>query len=380
MIAGLLLSAAATAQTQQDELQEIEGAITAGKDRQDEISRTDAVLAAELKDLQARMIATAEAAQQQEQTLNELDETLATLTDEEAVLTDRLRQSEAQMMEALMALQRLSLHPPDSLVSLRSSATHTVRGALLLRAAVPELETRAAALSDDLTRLASLRADIESNRADFRTGLAALDNERAALEVLVGQKRGLRRSLQEESAAIDAQLAALTARAEDLESLLEELERESLIPPGLKPQILAPPEPRSFADARGNLTPPARGRVVQRYGDDLGLGAVSRGITIETRPNAAVVAPFDGQVVFAGPFRGYGRILIIEHSDGYHTLLAGLVQNYAETGQWVLAGEPIGAVGQDEGEPPRLYVELRRSGQPINPSPWMKLATSKEGE
>nr|WP_242480579.1 peptidoglycan DD-metalloendopeptidase family protein [Rhodovibrio sodomensis] len=116
-------------------------------------------------------------------------------------------------------------------------------------------------------------------------------------------------------------------------------------------------------------------------------GRVSaKGIEIVTRPGAQVVAPYDGKVVYAGPFRGYGRILIIEHGGRYHSLLAGLERIDAVVGQWVLAGEPVGVmaggataggtgaggqINPPAGRTPKLYVELRRTGQPINPLPWL---------
>ena len=106
-------------------------------------------------------------------------------------------------------------------------------------------------------------------------------------------------------------------------------------------------------------------------------GVRSKGITITSRPGAAVVAPYDGVVAFAGPFRGYGQLLIIEHSEGYHTLLAGLGRIDAAVGQHILAGEPVGVMENDGA--PSLYVELRRDGQPINPLPWLADRAGKTG-
>ncbi|MBI3444037.1 MAG: peptidoglycan DD-metalloendopeptidase family protein, partial [Magnetospirillum sp.] len=95
-----------------------------------------------------------------------------------------------------------------------------------------------------------------------------------------------------------------------------------------------------------------------------------------TRKAAQVIAPFDGHVAFAGPFRGYGLLLIIEHSEGYHTLLAGMSQIDCAVGQKLLAGEPVGIMGQDDSKP-NLYVELRRNGQPVNPLPWLMAQKNK---
>ena len=122
---------------------------------------------------------------------------------------------------------------------------------------------------------------------------------------------------------------------------------------------------------------PATGRVVRRFGAADRDGGRSEGIIIETRPAAHVAAPRQGTVVFAGPFRGYGRLLIIEHDQGYHVLLAGLDRIDAVVGDEVLAGEPVGAMTATSNRKPNLYLELRRSGRPINPLPWLAASRTK---
>lgn len=137
------------------------------------------------------------------------------------------------------------------------------------------------------------------------------------------------------------------------------------------------PAPSLFSEARGKLPMPARGRVVVGFGAVDDQGQKSRGITIETVELAQVTTPFDGEIVFAGPFRGYGLLLIISLGEGYHILLSGMSRLYGVVGQQVLAGEPVGEMGTVEAQGPRLYVELRRRGEPINPRPWMSAAKGK---
>lgn len=133
---------------------------------------------------------------------------------------------------------------------------------------------------------------------------------------------------------------------------------------------------KPFSQAEGEMPFPARGTVVVKYGQMTEMGVPSRGITIATRANAQVVAPYEGQVVFSGPFRGYGLLLIIEHGEGYHTLLAGMARIDGNVGQHLLPGEPVGVMGQTESKP-LLYVELRRNGQPVNPLPWLTARKTK---
>jgi septal ring factor EnvC (AmiA/AmiB activator) len=178
-----------------------------------------------------------------------------------------------------------------------------------------------------------------------------------------------------------------------------------------------PPGFRNFPDsqkidAKNTVFAPARGRILTHFGDPTDTGGVSKGWVLETRPGAQIVAPFDGRIAFEGPFRSYGQILIIEHGGGYHTVLAGLDRVDAAVGQWLLAGEPLGvmagpgspglglqgsAANNDgtnaanasgmkssptseaaaQNDRPKLYLELRRNGQPIDPGPWFASAEAK---
>jgi septal ring factor EnvC (AmiA/AmiB activator) len=122
---------------------------------------------------------------------------------------------------------------------------------------------------------------------------------------------------------------------------------------------------------QGKLPRPAVGRLIGRYGEVTSTGLTQKGLTFETQPSAQVVAPYEGNVVYAGRFRGYGELLIIEHGEGYHSLLAGLARIDSTIGQWVVAGEPVGVMDSSDNQKPVLYVELRRDSQPINPLPWL---------
>ena len=146
-----------------------------------------------------------------------------------------------------------------------------------------------------------------------------------------------------------------------------------------------------FADARGRILPPVRGRIVAAFGQPGADGQPNRGIAFATAADGQVVAPFAGQVMFAGAFRSYGLVLIIDHGEGYHSVILGLVRIDATAGQWVAAGEPVGAgpaasgaaSGAADGAPngagrTGIYLELRRAGQPIDPAGW--LAASNRGE
>src|SRR5205085_3653366 len=136
----------------------------------------------------------------------------------------------------------------------------------------------------------------------------------------------------------------------------------------------------AFADARGLLPRPVNGATLKEFGEKDGLGAKTQGVSLSTRSGATVNSPADGWVVYAGPFRSYGQLLIINAGGGYHVLLAGMERSNVELGQFVLAGEPVAVMGDrrlasvgatDVGQAqPLLYVEFRKDGNSIDPGPW----------
>ncbi|MBV8938416.1 MAG: peptidoglycan DD-metalloendopeptidase family protein [Alphaproteobacteria bacterium] len=120
----------------------------------------------------------------------------------------------------------------------------------------------------------------------------------------------------------------------------------------------------------GHWQSPVAGHVLHRFGEHLNRNETSKGVTFETREAAQVVSPFDGEVVFTGPFLDYGKMVILRHRDDFHTLLAGLARIDVSVGQFLLEGEPIGAMGNASSSRD-LYLELRQLNQPVDPAGWI---------
>ncbi len=322
----------------------------------------------------------------------------------------------------LVALQRLAMRPQWAMLAQPEDPNQTVRGGLVMRVALPQIRERAERLRLDLVELARLRADAADRRVDLAEANDRLRAERKQLAVLAEQKASLAAQSRQASDEATARIQRLVDEARDLADLLQMLdgerrarvadeerkraeaealqrqtrqreERLAAVRPRQRPDVAAQPMV-PISEARGTLVPPASGQILVHYGESTAFGATAKGITYSTWPGAQVVAPYDGRVAFAGPFRHFGLILIIEHGEGYHSLLAGLAQIDATVGQWLITGEPVGTTGWngDQHEPndganrpagverersPTLYVELRREGQPINPLPWLAASNEK---
>lgn len=386
--------------------------------QQQELAKEREALQTEISGLREDAIATARKAQDLESELTAIEQRLAELEPQEAAKRAELLEQRAKLAELLAALQRLALQPPESLLITPGAPLDHVRSAMLLGVAVPEIEQRAEALRGELDALAELRADIVEQRAALDTRAEELQAERARLERIVEEKQGLQAKLQSESAEIATRLEKIAEEAEDVEELVVELDKqaeafsarptprpgeiqEAALPPAEEtppeaapsgpetagPEAMPAPRPeisltkpgeiRAFPDSPGGLLTPVRGRIERGYGSKRDNGETIQGLVLTARPAAQVVAPYDGKVAYAGPFRRYGLILIIEHDGRYHTLMAGLERIDAVVGQWVLAGEPVGVMSSREGRNPELYLELRRAGKPVNPLPWIENLNSK---
>jgi septal ring factor EnvC (AmiA/AmiB activator) len=412
----LLIAAATVAELRAEDaaprrLDEVERSITVERERLIEATRRADALAREVAEVRAEQIQAARAAQAHGIEVQRLEERLTELAQDEKGMSVALERRRQELADVAAALLRRARVPPEALLALPLSPRETVQGAILLNAARPEIERQTESLAADLSRLAGTRHRIHEERQHRETALAALSVEESRLDRLLKRKAALQQRAEGEAERVARRMQELTASARDLKDLIDRLEAErrardedqvrvlsSLRPPpkptppamesptpapsvATPPIALALPPPaelaRPFAEARGLVALPVAGRLVQRFGEPDEQTQPAKGLIYESRAGSAVVAPYDGRILFAGPFRGYGLILIIEHGEGYHSLLSGLGRIDGGVGQWVLAGEPVGAMGPAAEGNPRLYLELRRQGHPINPQPWLAAGTGK---
>lgn len=355
-------------------LKDVEARIKREREAAAELQKRTAAIRDEIRALREKLVKTAAATQSRESTLTRQESELRLLEAREKAAAADFQKRQQQLAEILAALQRLSLRPPVTLASRSDDANDAVRTALVLRGLVPELERRAERLKREIEAYGRLKEAVRARRGTVADADSALGRERQALMGLLEQKQALLKETEDEQTANRTRLEALTKEAETLRDLIAKLRQEKAKPEPA-PRTAALTEPpkgkiRSFAAYRGKLTLPAAGAVAPRFGSEEKLGEFSKGMMIAARSGAQAVAPFDGQIVFAGPFRGYGRILIIEHRDGYHSLIVGLARIDASVKQWVLAGEPVGIVGEHESQGAQLYVEIRHNGRPIDPAHW----------
>ena len=246
-----------------------------------------------------------------------------------------------------------------------------------------------------------LRQQIAAERDRLARDLFVLADERQRLSVFI-EERQKRQGEAEKALSEERQRAAQLARqAENLTELIAKLEQgldtaaraaraaarasEEAKAPGGRPDLAALQGPGrlapaiAFASAKGTLPLPANGVRIREFGAADGLGGTEKGVSISARPGGQITAPCDGWVVYAGPFRNYGQLLILNAGGGYHVLLAGMERISVDLGQFVLTGEPVAVMGDGAQSAvakaggvsqPVLYVEFRKDGIPVDPGPW----------
>ncbi len=384
-----------------DELAALTRDIELSDARRRELQQEIEALESDRATLNQSLIEGGQEVQRLEGVIDQSERRLASLLVDEDRLRLSLGERRRVLAEVLAALQRLGFRTPPVIVVRPEDALASVRSAILLGAVIPELRDRAEALAGDLDRLVALRRAQESERDRLRADALALIEGRTRIALLLEQKR-LQRAASLEALEIEERRAeALASQVTSLRDLIARLETENATAAaasaaadaaaraarsttGGRParslgeaDRLAPAV--AFVDAKGLLPLPANGRQITTFGQDDGLGGIAQGMSLETRSGAQVSSPADGWVVYAGDFRSYGRLLIINVGDDYHVLLAGMERIDVQLGQFVLAGEPVGEMSTPQlasldagvaASPPVLYIEFRRDGVSIDPAPW----------
>jgi murein hydrolase activator len=385
--------------------QELEAARLQQKNAADMQARLKAEIAAIGQDrskLNQQLIDNAAQVRDVEGRVDETEGRLRTLGAHEQEVRDSLDSRRSEVIEVLAALQRAGRRTPPALLVRPEDALQSLRTAMLLGAVVPELRARAEKLAADLGELLAVRKSITAERDRLAGDRDKLRNDQTRLAALVDERQKKQADIEKDIEAEGARAIAMAKQAVDLQGLIGKMEQD--IKSAAKaaaaanqqgggkgdPALMKDPKRTSpaiaFASAKGLFKLPVNGRKIYDFGGSDGSGGVEKGISLATRPGAQVTTPCDGWVVYAGPFRSYGQLLILNAGGGYHVLIAGMERISVNIGQFVLTGEPVATMGTTSqvasilaanASQPVLYVEFRKDGTPIDPGPWW---AANEGE
>lgn len=303
---------------------------------------------------------------------------LSLINGQRRALRRRLAERREPLLRLTAALQKLARRPV-ALSALRpGSLRDTVYLSALLETTMPEVRRRTAAVRAEIERGNRLEREARQALAAFEASETDLATRRQRLAAVEARQRITSRKASSASARESERALALAEDARDLDTLVERLDQAAglrvqlaaLPGPVLRPTrpqdaVVAQPTPLATSTrAPDGYQLPVTGRTLTGFGSVEDSGLISRGITIAPRAGAQVVAPAAGRVAFAGPYRGYGRIVIVEHEGGWTSLLTGLARTDVAVGQALVGGSPVGVA---PGRAPVISFELRQAGKPVNP-------------
>ncbi|NKK80182.1 murein hydrolase activator EnvC family protein [Rhizobium leguminosarum] len=391
------------------ELETLSKTINLSTDKVSALQQSIADLEKSTESIRQALIDSAARRKTLEKQILESEKKLADLGVKEDGIRRSLHERRGLLAEVLAALQRMGRNPPPALLVTPDDALASVRSAILLGAVVPGIRKETDKLAADLASLAALQTASaaektsltatmtngieEERRMDLllaendklsRSNAAELEAERKRSEELAGKAtslEGLVDSMESEIASVrDA--AAAARQAEENRKLLTDEQRaqaKALADSGVPDKNrIAPAYP--FGELKAKLEVPVTGDILRQFGDADGTGHEAMGMTVATNPETVVTAPADGLVVFAGAFRSYGQMIILDAGDGYHLVLSGMDTINTRQGKFVFSGEPLAVMGAKrvasatalalETNRPTLYIEFRKDGKPVDSRPW----------
>ena len=395
----------------QAELQSVTGEAELARKALAALEADVAALRADQQELDRKIAETAARRAELDQRIAAGEQSMTDLSERQEAVRLSLVSRRSVLAEVLAALQRIGRDPPPALLVSPEDALSSVRSAILLGAVVPEIRAETLALAADLKELAALRQAIALERQSLAAALEENAAEEQRLSNLSAEKAALqeesRRRLERErqraealsvrSGELETAIAALASEITSLKEAAEaarkaEEERQRQLAEKLErarafAAVAVPDKNRimpayAFSKLSGTLAQPARGDTVRYFGADDGTGHTLTGEVMATEKGATVHAPADGWIAYAGPFRSYGQVVIIDTGENHHVVLAGMEKINVSAGRFVVAGEPLATMGETRfagsaalslaSERPTLYIEIRKDGQPVDPRTWWK--------
>lgn len=363
---------------------ELQRALSEGKAAQARADKLDAVAESATKAAEktaSEAAALAARVQQAEAGIAAAQARISLIDSQRQALTVRLSLRQQPLVRLTGALQKLSRRP----LALSALRPGSVRDMVYLRAmlatTVPQVAERTSALRGEIDRGRQLEREAVQAVTVLRESETTLKSQRTKLAALETRQR-LESRRASGSADREAERAlALAEQARDLDGLVGQLDqagklREELAElsgPLLRPAqpeaaTSVTPEPSPAQTARAGVPSPYQlpvaGRTLVGFGSPIEGGVTAKGVTLAPAAGAQVVAPAAGRVAFAGTYRGYGRIVIIEHDGVWTSLVTGLARTDVSVGEKLVAGAPLGVA---EPGRPEVILELRRDGIPVNP-------------
>ena len=322
-------------------------------------------LSEEIRQTQKKMVEIANNVKQYERKLSGYDKQLSDLQWKETLLNRKIEENNSELIKIIAVFENISQMPKGYIFISPARIDTVFQSSMLLRSLVDELNRSTKGYRQDLEDLIKTKDEITVAKVSIHTLTKKVRGEKDKIADLIKTKKTTQKKLTTEQEKNKREIKRLIAESKTIEEFIKKAEklRKEREKKSKQTKITS----TFLRKATGTSPLPVSGNITTYFGEHTKKGVTSKGIYIKPRPNSQVISPSDSDVVFSGSFYGFKNLLILHSTDDYYIILGGMKDIFAEEGQNLLAGEPIGEMGDSE-----LYIEIRDRETPINPLKYFK--------
>ncbi|MHA1574898.1 MAG: murein hydrolase activator EnvC family protein [Alphaproteobacteria bacterium] len=321
------------------------------KNKQKKLDKEQQKIKTEIKKTQSKTISLAKELQEKESSLFTLKNQFNQLKSQEKTLSVEIEKERKSIISLLVILQKIALEPPSLvLMQKKTYGMNMMNTALLVEGTVEIAQGKIANFTKKKERLKNIKIATKRKSSEAEKVAHKVKSQKIEMDNLLSKKKKTEKTLKNKVTKANKKIKALVKESKNLSQLLKKLMAKKKKVSGKSPT------------AKNKVPAPARGRKVIRFGTKKS-GIRAKGLTLKSAPKASVISPYNGRVLFSGPFKKFDNLMIIEHQKHFHSVIAGIKTPFVKEGKSILAGEPIGRLGQNG----KIYIELRYKNKPVNP-------------
>lgn len=353
-----------SAKDKKDELKKIKEQIELKKKEEKKLEKQEIEIKKTITTTQKQMVKAAKEVKDYEKKLNNLEKELNDLKTEKRNIKRNINRKNDLIIKSFAAIEKIAKLPKGYFLTEPKSPSETIKTAIVLNSAVEKLQAIIKEYEKKLLKLKNIEGEIETNKKSIKQNMNKMKDKKDKISSLLKEKKTQQSKLKTKKQQTKKKLKLLVNESKGIEDFLKKAKA------ALKKYTHSVKDENSaFYKSKGKMSYPAVGNIIEDF-NVMKDGIKTLGIKIKTRDKAQITSPSDGHVMFAGSFKKFNNLVIIEYSKNYHLVLGGINDLYVDEGRDLLGGEPIGEMGDNDDNV--LYVELRYKGKPINPKVYFK--------
>lgn len=383
----LLVSSVVRGENPKDELKGVKQEIKAKKKLISKTRKVEAVVSTELQEINRNLVQKETDLGRLDQDLRSVETSLGRTGREIERVTDEANKKKQEIERRLVSLYKAGELGAVRMFFSAESFPQMAENIRYMRSILGNDKIIFAEYNEKISELSRLKTDLERDVIKKERIKGGIELKKREIEQEKSKKAAYLVKVRQDRKSYEASLKELQANAARLQAMMDRLEalsRRKLSSrhekPGskLKPLPELPPVPdRGFASQKGRMSLPVRGEIVETYGKhkhpEFNSYTFSKGLSISAGAGSEIKSIYEGSVIFADYFKGFGNMVIVDHGGGYFSLYAHAAKILKRVGAGVARNEAVATVGDtDSIKGPMLYFEIRHQGKPVDPAGWVR--------